>query len=348
MRIMKIVGTLILAVILATTAMVGCSPNAASNDTAKEPAQEDQQTQQESAESPESNEVAPVENKNITIGYSVYWLSEFATLMTEAMEEKARAEGVTLLVRDAQWDPAAQLGHVEEFITKGVDAMIIAAVDAASMVQGVEAANKAGIPFVGVNMYVESDGVDAYAGPNDVRAGEMMVEYCIDQLGDSFNCIVLEGAEGYFAMLDRREGIKNIMDKTPGINALAIKTAGWTREGALTLMENYIQEFGDQIQAVIAHNDEMALGAIQALEAAGMNDKVIVAAVDAIYDACVAIKEGRQEYTVFQDATLEGGLAFEKALALVKGEPLDEKETFIEMIGVTSENVDEYLAMFKK
>ena len=345
MRKMKVMVVLLLTMVLVVSAMVGCSNNnaASTEDNAEATTDVADDTATESEDTESTEEVA---DTGITIGYSVYWLSEFATLMTEAMEEKAAAEGVELLVRDAQWDPVAQLAHVDEFITKEVDAMIIAAVDAASMVQGVEAANKAGIPFVGVNMYVESDGVDAYAGPNDVRAGEMMVEYCIDQLGDSFNCIVLEGAEGYFAMLDRREGIANVMEANPGINALDIKTAGWTREGALELMENYIQDFGDEIQAVIAHNDEMALGAIQALEAEGMNDDVIVVAVDAIYDACVAIKEGRQEYTVFQDAALEGGLAFEKALALAKGETVEEKETFIEMIGVTAENVDEYLAAF--
>ena len=345
MRKLKVMVVFLLIVVFAFSAFAGCS-NSNGTSTEEETAAVTEKTPEAVTE--EGTTETPEENANITIGYSVYWLSEFATLMTDAMQERAAAEGVTLLVRDAQWDPVAQLGHVDEFITKGVDAMIIAAVDAASMQQGVEAANEAGIPFVGVNMYVESDGVDAYAGPNDIRAGEMMVEYCIDQLGDTFNCIVLEGAEGYFAMLDRREGIQNIVDQNPGINVLAIKTAGWTREGALELMENYIQDFGSEIQAVICHNDEMALGAIQALEAEGMNDDVIVVAVDAIYDACVAIKDGRQEYTVFQDAALEGGLAFEKALALAKGEPVEEKETFIEMIGVTADNVDEYLAAFGK
>ena len=336
MRSLRRKAVLLLVVVFVFSMLAGCADK----------------TTSESTKSTTTSTEAPKEttkgNDKITIGYSVYWLSEFATLMTEAMQEKADAAGVELLVRDANWDAPKQLGHVEEFVTKDVDAMIIAAVDATSMQQGVEMANKAGIPFIGVNMYVESDGVDAYSGPDDVRAGEMMVEYAIEQLGNKFNTIVLEGAEGYFAMLDRREGIKNMTDKNPDINVLAIKTAEWTREGALELMENYIQEFGDKIQVVIAHNDEMALGAIQALEAAGMNDKVIVTGVDAIEDGCKAIKDGRYEYTVFQDAALEGGLAFEKALALAKGETVTEKETFINMIGVTAKNVDEYLANFKK
>ena len=346
MKTFKLIVVMLLALALMFSMLAGCSSQPSDNGAATETtAAETSAAASETAAEPSAEASS---NEGIKIGYSVYWLSEFATLMTEAMQEKADAEGVELLVRDANWDASEQLGHVEEFVTQGVNAMIIAAVDATSMEQGVKMANEAGIPFIGVNMYVKSDGVDAYSGPNDVEAGEMMANYCIDKLGTSFNCIVLEGAEGYYAMLDRRDGIKNITDANPGINVLAIKTANWTREGALELMENYIQEFGDQIQAVICHNDEMALGAIQALEAAGMNDKVIVTGVDAIYDGCKAIKDGRYEYTVFQDATLEGGLAFEKALALAKGETLEEKETFIDMVGVTADNVDEYLANFEK
>ncbi len=287
-------------------------------------------------------------DEKIVIGYSIYWLSEFATLMTEAMQEKADKEGVELIVLDAKWDAVTQLSHVDNFIAQDVDAIIIGAADVYSMVQGVEAANEAGIPFVGVNMRIPTDKIDAYAGPDDVRAGEMMVEYVISQLGEDFNCIVLEGAEGYSATVDRREGVKNMLDAHPGVTALDIKTANWTREGALELMENYIQDFGGKIDAVIAHNDEMALGAIQALEAEGMLDDVIVTGIDAIYDACKAIDEGKMEYTVFQDAKLEGSLAFDAALTLIRGGKPEIKENYINMIGLTQANVAEYLAAFGK
>ncbi len=285
--------------------------------------------------------------KTFTIGYTVYWMSEFTTLMSDAMQEKCDAEGINLIILDAKWDAATQLGHIDTFISQKVDAIIVAAADVGSMVQGVEAANAAGIPIVGVNMRIPTDTIDAYAGPDDVKAGEMMVQYAIDQLGPTFNCIVLEGAEGYSATEDRRTGVKNMLDANPGITALAIKTANWTREGALALMENYIQEYGDKIQAVICHNDEEALGAIQALEAAGMKDKVIVTGIDAIKDACQAIKDGRMEYTVFQDASLEGSLAINYAIDILNGKTISQKETYIEMKGVTKDNVDEYLANFK-
>lgn len=105
----------------------------------------------------------------VVIGYSIYWLSEFTTLMTEAMQEKADAEGIKLIVLDAQWDAVTQLDHVQNFINQGVDAIIVGAADVYSMVQGVEMANAAGIPFVGVNMRIPTDKIDAYAGPDDVR-----------------------------------------------------------------------------------------------------------------------------------------------------------------------------------
>ena len=173
-----------------------------------------------------------------------------------------------------------------------------------------------------------------------------MMNYAISKLGTSFNCIVLEGANGYSATTDRNTGIKNILDKNPGIKVLADKTANWTREGALQLMENYIQSFGNKIQAVICENDEEAMGAIQALQAANMKDKVVVTGIDAIEDSCKSIKAGVQDFTVFQDPVLEGvnGLKFAEKVAT--GGTVTPVENYIEMIGVTKDNVDTYLAKF--
>lgn len=340
---MKKLLAMLVGVTIMASLFAGCGTQSSTGATStKEPAKTEA-----SANSTEATKDSAKDK--IKIGYSVYWMSEFATLMSDAMQKKAAADpSIEFLFQDAKNDAAAQMAQVEQFISQKVDAIIVAAVDPSAMVQGAEAAKEANIPFIAVNMKVPSDAVSAYVGPDDVAAGEMMVNYCLEKLGPKFNAIVLEGAEGYSAMLDRRQGIQNILDKNKDINVLAKKTAGWTREGALQLMENYIQNYGTKIQAVIAHNDEMALGAIQALEAAGIRDKVTVVAVDAIYDACKAIKEGRQAYTVFQDAELEGGGAFDAAVTLARGGQVAEKEHYIKMIGVTKDNVDEYLAKFDK
>ena len=282
-------------------------------------------------------------DEKITVGFSVYWMSEFSTLMKQAMEENASRLGVDLLVADGNMDPQKQLAQVENFINQGVGAILCAAIDRDGIVPGVEKAKAAGIPFIGINMYIPNKDVTAYVGPNDVLAGELAAKYVVDSLNGSGNVIVIEGGEGFSATEDRRKGIKNVLDASPGITALAIKTANWDRSKAVTLMENYIQAFGDKIGGVIAHNDEMALGAAQALDSAGMADKVFIGGIDAIKDACIRIKSGAKFATVFQDPILEGTLGLEYAAKLAKGEAVEPVENFIDMQLVTAENVDKYL-----
>ncbi|MBU1194312.1 MAG: substrate-binding domain-containing protein [Proteobacteria bacterium] len=296
----------------------------------------------QSSETTETKETTQ-NSKKITVGFSVYWMSEFSTLMKQAMEENAEKLGVTLLVADGNMDPQKQLAQVENFINQGVDAILCAAIDRDGIIPGVEQAKAAGIPFVGINMYIPNENVTAYVGPNDVLAGELAAGYVVNSLNGTGNVIVIEGGEGFSATEDRRTGIKKVLDANPGITALAIKTANWDRSKAVTLMENYIQAYGDKINGVIAHNDEMALGAAQALESAGMSDKVFIGGIDAIKDACIKIKAGSKYATVFQDPILEGTLGLEYAARLAKGETVDPVENFINMELVTSENVSLYL-----
>lgn len=285
--------------------------------------------------------------EEVTIGYSVYWKSEFTTLMGEAMERYAAENNINLVEVDADSDASAQIGQVENFITQKVDSMIVAPVDVEAIIPAVDEAAAAGIPFVAVNMYVESDNVSAYSGPDDVQAGELEAQYVLDQIGEKGKVIIIQGADGYSATTDRNIGIHNVLDKEDGIEILTENTGEWDRAKSTTMMENYIQQWGDGISAVIAHNDEMALGAIQALKAAGMENDVVVVGIDAIEDGVNAVKEGTLGATVYQDAGKEGILALELAYKLATGEKLEQKDNLIDMILVTKDNVDEYITMYK-
>ena len=123
---------------------------------------------------------------------------------------------------------------------------------------------------------------------------------------------------------------------------LADQSAEWDRAKAITLMENWIQSFGDTINAVFAQNDEMAMGAVIALEQAKMKDNVVVVGVDAIADALQAIKAGRLDATIFQDAQAQGRRAVETAVNIVLGQPF-EQNTLIPFRLVTRQNVNQYL-----
>lgn len=288
------------------------------------------------------------EKKQITIGSTVYYMTEFITLMVEGMKAEAEELGVKLIILDANNDASQQLSQVENLIASKVDVILVAAVDADAIVPALDMAKAAGIPLAGVNMLINTDQKYYYAGPNDVEAGELEAQYIVDKIGGKGNVVILEGPIGTSAQLQRLEGNMNVLKKNPDVKIIAQKPANWNREEALNAMENWLQTYPGQIDGVIAHNDEMALGAIQALEAKNLKDKIPVAGVDAIKDACQAIKDGRMEATVFQDAALEGRLGVRVAYQVATGTPPEEAINFIKMELIDKDNVDELLTTIYK
>ena len=110
----------------------------------------------------------------------------------------------------------------------------------------------------------------------------------------------------------------------------------------MTLMENWIQSYGSKVRAVFAQNDEMAMGALLALEQAGLKSRVIVVGIDSISDALQAVRDGRLDATVFQDAQSQADIALNTALRIIRKQPFD-KETYIPFQLVTKENVARFL-----
>lgn len=287
---------------------------------------------------------AAAEEGKYTIGCTVYYMTEFITLMAKGVEDKAAELGCDLVMLDAQRDAQNQITQIENLIAQEVDVIIVAAVDSDAIVPAISMCEEAGIPLVGVNMLINTDEPYHYVGPDDVLAGELEMQYAIDEIGGEGNVVILEGPIGQSAQIQRLEGNMNVLAKYEGkVNLLAQQTANWSREEALSLVENWIQTFGDDLNAVVAQNDEMALGAIQALEAAGIKDKVVVTGVDAIKDGCTAIKDGKLLGTVYQDAHLEGSEAVQKAYDVLEGNVTEKELSYINMTWINPENVDELL-----
>lgn len=325
----RIVVALLIALFVLTFAFAGCSapaPGAANGE-----------------------EKAGGEKK--TIGYALYWVSEYAQVMNQGIEAEAARQGVNVKTLNAEGDPVKQKEQIEQFIAEGVDAIIIAAVDVYSLDDVIKKAKEKGIPVVGVNMYIvansEESKMDAYAGPDDVRAGEMEIEWLVKQ-NPNARIAIIEGADGYSATDDRRKGIENGLKNNPGIQVIVQKTGQWDRNEAMNLTENWIQSFGDQLDAIVSHDDEMAMGAIQALENANMKDEILVLGIDGMLESCIAILEGRQDYSVFQDGELEGELAVQLACELMNGKKPDPNEIFIEMFDITKDNAQEFIDLYKE
>ena len=268
--------------------------------------------------------------------------TEFGIGLKDYMTAKADAMGdVELTVVDAGGDAAKQLQQIETFISQKVDAIIMQPQEQEACSPAIDKAKAAGIPIINCNSLTITE-PDAYVGSNDSESAEIAMTYIAEQLGGKGNVLMMHGHPGQTAEVKRTEGAMDILAQNPDMTLLDEQTADWDRAEAMTLMENWIQAYGDQINAVFCQNDEMALGALNALVQADKKDNVLVVGVDAIDDALQSVKDGKMDATVYQDCKGQAEGAIEAAYKLAKGESV-EKEILIPFILVTTENVDEYL-----
>ncbi len=276
------------------------------------------------------------------VGVSLLNLSsEFIVMIDRAMRERADELGVRLIVNDAQRSAERQIQQAESFVAQRVDAIILNPCEVEASSPAVERALAAGIPVVNVNSETKAVPT-AFVGSRDEESGRIAMEYIAERLGGSGGVVMMQGYMGQAAQLRREAGAREVLAKHPGLNLLAEQTAGWDRAQAMTLMENWLQSHGEKIRAVFAQNDEMAMGALLAIERANLQDRIVVVGVDAIADALEAVRAGRLDATVFQDAAGQGRTAVETAVRILRDEPY-EKEVFIPFQLVTRENVEQFI-----
>lgn len=277
----------------------------------------------------------------LVIGVSLLNLSnEYIVMLNEAIESRAEELGVKLIVNDAQRSADRQVRQVENFILQKVDAIILNPCEREASSPAVDRAKEAGIPIINVNSETRCEPT-AFVGSSDIESARLAMDYIARRLDGQGRVLMMQGFLGQTAQIQRDQGAREVLQEHPGLQLLADQTAEWDRAKAITLMENWIQSFGDRIDAVFAQNDEMAMGAVIALEQANMKDRVVVVGVDAIADALQAIKAGRLDATVFQDAQAQGRRAVETAVNIVRDQPF-EKNVLIPFRLVTRENVDQY------
>lgn len=248
---------------------------------------------------------------------------------------------IELLVSDAEGDTENMITQCENFITQQVDAIIMNAVDSEGCNPIVEQCNEAGIPLVEVNRLTTNENYQSYTGSNDVEASKIQAEFLKTVLKDDAQIAYMQGPMGISPQILRKQGFDEYLIQGSNIKVLQEQTANWKRDEALSLAEDWLTRYPD-LNAIVCQNDDMAMGAIEAVQAAGKGDQVIVAGIDAISDALQAVKDGTLACTVYQDAAGQGSKAVDVALALAKGETV-EKENLIPFQLVTKENVDQFI-----
>jgi ribose transport system substrate-binding protein len=261
------------------------------------------------------------EGEKVKIGLSVSTLNNpFFVSLKNGVVKEAKKQGAEVVVVDAQNDSAKQVNDVEDLLQQGVDALLINPTDSAAISTAVQSANSLGVPVVTLDRSTEKGDVASFVASDNVKGGQMAADYIVEQVGLGAKVAELEGVPGASATRERGEGFHNIADKK--LDVTAKQTANFDRTKGLNVMENLLQGNPD-IKAVFAHNDEMALGAIEAINSSGRD--VLVVGFDGNEDAVKAVEAGKLGATVAQQPDLIGKLAVGAASDVLAGKKVEKK-----------------------
>lgn len=258
-------------------------------------------------------------SKTVKIGATFPVLDAFLQKVADGMQKEADAQGAELTIVAADNKVDTQLSQVENFISQGVDAILVVAVDTSAATPMTDAAKAAGIPIVYVNRNPGQAGVP-YVGSQSLVSGTLEMEQLAKLAGNKGDVVIMEGEVTNEAALDRTKGCNDVAAKA-GMKVVKTAAADWDRAKGQALMENWLQS-GVKFDIVCANNDEMALGAINALKAAGKKlgaGGILVGGVDATADALASLEAGELATTVFQDAGGQGGGGVKAAIDLING-----------------------------
>lgn len=286
---LKKVATIIMSLILCTSLLVGC--NQKSYDSTKK------------------------------IGLIVSTLNNpFFVDLKSGIESKARKLGYDVVVLDSQNDPAKEVSNMEDISVKNVDVVLLNPVDSDSAIASVMVANNLDLPVITVDRASNGGKVVSHVASDNVEGGKMAAKYLVEKLGNKGNIVELEGIAGSSATRDRGAGFDNEI-KNSNLQIITKQSADFDRTKGLSVMENIIQSKGN-ISAVFAQNDEMALGALKALQDANMKD-ILVVGFDATDDAVISVQKGDLSATIAQQPKLIGETAVSLAHRFLSGEKVE-------------------------
>ena len=253
------------------------------------------------------------------IGFSVSTLNNpFFVTLTEGARKAATENNVELVVVDAGDDAAKQTSDIEDLVSRNVSVLIVNPVDSDAVAPAVKSAMSQGIKVIAVDRGVNGVDVDCQIASDNVAGARMATEYLMELVGEGAKVAELQGVPGASATIDRGAGFHQVADQS--LQVAASQTANFNRAEGMTVMENILQSDGT-IKGVFAHNDEMALGAVEAVAASGKDIKIV--GFDATDDAQKAVKDGKMAATVAQKPDKMGETAIGTAVKIMAGETVE-------------------------
>lgn len=271
----------------------------------------------------------------------------FPTLLREAMSKEARKQGWKPVFADGRSNQQRQNGEVAAMIAnEHLDAIVILPVDSKATAEMTKIVRDAGVPLVYVNRKPSEPLADsmAYVGSQDVLAGRMQADYAAQQLNGKGDIGLLVGQLSTDAAVARTAGFKEFLAHYPGMHLAVEEVGDWSREKAMTITSGWLAQ-GKKLDAIVSNNDEMAIGAIIALQKAGRApNSIFIMGVDATPDALAQIDRGAMKATVYQDAKGQGIAAVDLAIAMKKGQPNPPRTLDVPFKLITPQNYKDLMA----
>ena len=241
----------------------------------------------------------------------------FFVSLKEGAEKRAKELGYEVVVLDSQNDASKERANVEDLVQLGITTLIINPTDSDAVVNSIKVANDNDVKVITIDRKSNGGEVACHVASDNIKGGELAAKFILQKLNGKGNLVELQGIPGSSATRDRGEGFHNIVDKKEGVKVVASQAADFDRQKGLNVTQNVIQAI-PKFDAVFAHNDEMALGAIEAIKAENKN--VIIVGFDGNTDAITAVQRGEMAATVAQRPDLMGSVAVDNAIKIGKGE----------------------------
>lgn len=335
----------IMAFASCTTASTTAASSAATSEAVvSESAEAQTQASEAAATEAQASTDTAASGEKILVGVSISgFAAPYFKAMVTAMEEEAAKSNVELKVLDAEWDAQKQASQVESLIASKCDIIELVPCDSQAIIPTMEKVKESGIPLIVLNTQNDPESDDlivTFVGASMEDEAALAAKSTKDILGDEGGKVVMiEGAAGSFPAIHRSSGYEAAIEGT-NIEIIARQNAGWDRQEAMTVMEDFLTRY-PEIDVVYAHDDNMAIGAIQAIKAAGRLDQIKVVSISGCTEGYEAVKAGEIYSTVSQPPEWEGMTGVQTAVQVYNGETV-EKWIKTPIEEVTIENVDNF------
>ena len=342
----KRIGATVLAMAMVCTMFAGCSSGSdpapattAAQTEAAPPEDTKAEAQGEETKAEENADAGQESGKKYVIGLAMNTQTNpFFVDVKDGVQKAADEHGIELYITDAQDDPTIQMKDVENLITKQPDAIIIDTCDSDAIVSSIEACNEAGIPVFTMDRESNGGEVVSHIGYDAIKSGRMAGQYLVDTLGGKGKIVEIQGIMGTNVAQNRSQGFNEIMKENPDMEIVACQVADFDRAKGMSVMENILQA-NPEIDGLYAANDEMLLGALEAMEAAGRTGDIVKIGCDAIDDTLDAMKAGKVDATIAEPPFFLGKAILNTAFDYLEGKEI-EPYVILDNQLVTQDTVD--------